>query len=124
MRLALLAVLGTLAAGGAFAETADARPDLTVRAVLPGCRSLITSHGIPTSTEAGFCSGMIDSLLYLGPALPGDLCFSVPMDVPRLRVVQAIVEEIEPVYPSARDNHFRALAIEVLEYRWPCRPAY
>lgn len=123
MRLTLIVILCGLVAGPAFAEMPDARPDLTVRAVLPGCRSLLASQGMPASAEAGFCSGMIDSLLYLGPALPGDLCFSVPMDVPRLRVVEAIVEEVAAVYPSAKENHFRALAIEVLEYRWPCRPA-
>lgn len=121
MRLALIIALAAITAGPALAEMPDERPDLTVRAVLPGCRALVASHGIPTSPEAGFCSGMIDSLLYLGPLLPGDLCFTIPLDVSRLRVLQAIVAEIEAVYPTAKENHFRGLAVEVMEYRWPCR---
>lgn len=64
---------------------------------------------------------MIDSLLYLGEVLPAGLCFAVPLEVPQRRVVQAIVEEIEAVYPLVKENHFRALALEVLQYRWPCR---
>jgi hypothetical protein len=46
---------------------------------------------------------------------------ALPADVPRDRIVQAIVEEIEPLYPSIKEQHFRALALDVLQYRWPCR---
>jgi hypothetical protein len=121
MRALMMVLVGLTLGGGALAETPDARPDVTVRAVLPGCRSLVASQGIPTSVEAGFCSGMIDSLLYLGEVLAPDLCFAVPLDVPQYRVVQAIVQEIEAVYPSVKQNHFRALALEVLQYKWRCR---
>ena len=93
---------------------------MTVAAVLPGCRSLVETQGIPKSSEAAFCNGMIDALLYLGEMLPPDLCYAVPVDIPRHRVVEAIVEEIEQVYPSVKLQHFRALAIDVLEYKWPC----
>ena len=72
MRFALIVVLIGLAAGHAFAETPDSRPDLTVRAVLPGCRSLVASQGIPSTVEAGFCSGMIDLV-------------AIPMSCPILR---------------------------------------
>jgi hypothetical protein len=30
------------------------------------------------------------------------------------------VAEIEPVYASVKHQHFRALAIDVLVYKWPC----
>jgi hypothetical protein len=53
--------------------------------------------------------------------IPTDFCFAVPFDIPHDRVVAAIVDEIEPIYPSVRQQHFRALAIEVLEFKWPCR---
>ena len=121
MRAMAMVLLGLAVSGGAFAEPPAARPDVSVRSVLPGCRSLMATQGIPTSAEAGFCSGMINSLLYLGEVLPGGLCFAVPLEVPQRRVVQAIVEEIDAVYPSVKENHFRALALEVLQYRWPCR---
>jgi hypothetical protein len=121
MRLGLTIVLAGLTIGhAALAEPPDARPDVTVEAVLPGCRSLVATQGVPTSSEAGFCSGLIDALLYLGAILPPDFCYAVPLDIPQHRVVAAIVEEIEPVYPSVRGQHFRALAIDVLEYKWPC----
>ena len=122
MRLALTIVLTGLAIGHAvLAETPGARLDVTVRAVLPGCRSLVATRGIATSTEAAFCSGMIDALLYIGELLPPDYCYSVPLDMPRHQVVQAIVGEIEEVYPSVKAQHFRGLALEILHYRWPCR---
>lgn len=121
MRALVTILVGLVVSSAAFAEPPNARPDVTVRSVLPGCRSLVAAQGIPTSAEAGFCSGMIDSLLYLGEVLPGGLCFAVPLEVPQHRVVQAIVQEIEAVYPSVKESHFRALALEVLQYRWPCR---
>ena len=121
MRLALTIVRAGLAIGqAALAEAPAARPEVTVRAVLPGCRSLVATQGIPTSAEAGFCSGMIDALLYLDTQLPRDFCYAVPFDIPHSRVVQAIVEEIDEVYPSVKENHFRALALDVLLYKWPC----
>ncbi len=117
----LAAVLAGLASGqAALAKSPPARPAVTVEAVLPGCRSLVATEGVPTSSEAGFCSGLIDGLLYLGAMIPADFCFVVPPRVPHHRIVAAIVEEIEPIYASVKQQHFRALAIEVLEYKWPC----
>jgi len=103
-----------------LAEPPPTRPAVTVEAVLPGCRSLVATQGVPTSSEAGFCSGLIDGLLYLGAMIPADFCFVVPPRVPHHRVVAAIVDEIEPIYPLVKHQHFRALAIDVLEYKWPC----
>jgi hypothetical protein len=120
MRLGLAIILARMALGQALAESPPARPAVTVEAVLPGCRSLVATEGIPASSEAGFCSGLIDGLLYLGAMIPADFCFVVPLDVPHYRIVAAIVEEIEPIYPSVKRQHFRALAIDVLEYKWPC----
>jgi hypothetical protein len=121
VRLGLTIVLAGLATGqAALAEPPPARPAVTVEAVLPGCRSLIATQGVPTSSEAGFCSGLIDGLLYLGAMIPADFCFVVPQRVPHHQVVAAIVEEIEPIYASVKQQHFRALAIDVLEYKWPC----
>jgi hypothetical protein len=121
LTIVLATVLAGLAIGQvALAEAPPARPAVTVEAVLPGCRSLVATQGVPTSSEAGFCSGLIDGLLYLGAMIPADFCFVVPPGVPQHRVVAAIVEEIEAVYPSVKQQHFRALAIDVLEYKWPC----
>ena len=122
LTIVVLAVVLTGSAIGhaALAEPPPARPAVTVEAVLPGCRSLVATQGVPTSSEAGFCSGLIDGLLYLGAIIPADFCFVVPLHVPHHRVVAAIVEEIEPIYPSVKQQHFRALAIDVLEYKWPC----
>ena len=121
MRLALTIVLSALLIGhAASAEPRGARPDVTVGAVLQGCRSFVATDGIARSAEAGFCNGLVDALLYLGEQLPPDFCYSVPLDVPRHQVVREIVEEIEQVYPSVKAHHFRALALEVLVYKWPC----
>ena len=122
LTIVLAIVLDGLAIGhSALAEPPDARPDVTVADVLPGCRALVATQGVPTSREAAFCSGMIDALQYLGALLPADFCYSVPLDIPHHRVAEAIVEEIEQVYQSVKQQHFRALALEVLEYKWPCR---
>jgi hypothetical protein len=125
VRPALTIVLAIVLAGSAIGHAASAelreRPDVTVAAVLPGCRSLVATQGVPRSSEAAFCNGMIDALLYLGEMLPPDFCYAVPADIPRHRVVEAIVEEIEQVYPSVKAQHFRALALDVLQYKWPCR---
>jgi hypothetical protein len=123
MRLTLVAALAALTVGQAAAqgEPAAARPDPTVRAILPGCRSLVATQGIALSVEAALCNGLIDGLLYLGELLPPDFCYAVPVDTPRVRVVGAIVDEIEDVYPRVKEQHFRALALEVLQYKWPCR---
>jgi hypothetical protein len=121
VRAGLAIVLAGLAVGqAALADPSSGRPAETVEAVLPGCRSLVATQGIPTSIEAGFCSGLIDGLLYLGAMIPADFCFVVPARVPHHGVVAAILEEIEPIYASVKQHHFRALAIDVLEYRWPC----
>jgi hypothetical protein len=121
-RLALTIGLAAGAiASAALAEPVGARVDVTARAMLPGCRSLVATQGVAISAEAAFCSGTIDALLYLGELLPPDYCYAVPLDLPRHRVVQAIVDEIEQVYPSVKEQHFRGLALEVLHYRWPCR---
>lgn len=121
VRLGLaIALAGLTVDHAALAEPPAARPAVTVEDVLPGCRSLVATQGVPTSSEAAFCSGMIDALLFLGAILPPDFCYVVPLDVPHHRVAAAIVEEIEPVYLSVKGQHFRALAIDVLEYRWPC----
>ena len=122
VRLCLTIVLAGLAIGQAApADVRPVRPPVTVEAVLPGCRSLVATQGVPTSSEAGFYSGLVDGLLYLGGMIPADFCFVVPPRVPHHKVVAAIVEEIEPIYGSVRLQHFRALAIEVLEHRWPCQ---
>lgn len=120
VRVVVAAGLVMATGGVAAAEPPLAGVPVTVEAVLPGCRSLLATGGVPTSSEAGFCSGLIDGLLYLGAMIPADFCFVVPPRVPHHRVVAAIVEEIEAVYVSVRQQHFRALAIDVLEYRWPC----
>ena len=120
---ALLLVLAALAAApdaGAEPPRTPARPAVTVETILPGCRSLLAAEGVPTTAEAGFCSGLIDGLLYLGAMIPADFCFVVPPDIPHHRVVAAIVAEIESVYASVRLQHFKGLAIDVLEYKWPC----
>jgi hypothetical protein len=115
-----IALVGSVVVRVVQAEPLQARPPITVEAVLPGCRSLVATEGVPTSSEAGFCSGLIDGLLYLGSMVPMDFCFVVPFEIPHNRVVAAIVDEIEAIYPSVRQQHFRALAIEVLEFKWPC----
>jgi hypothetical protein len=121
VRVDLAIVLAGLAIGqAALAESPPARPAVTVEAVLPGCRSLVATQGVPTSSEAGFCSGLIDGLMYLGAMIPADFCLVVPPHVPHHQVIAAIVEEIEPIYASVKQQHFRALAIDVLEYKWPC----
>jgi hypothetical protein len=107
----------------AKSESARLPPDPTVKAVLPGCQSLADTKGVPATREAAFCSGMIDILLYLGEMLPSDFCYAVPIDVPRQQVVQAIVREIEGVYMTVANHHFRALALEVLQFNWPCHYA-
>ncbi len=120
MRALALAALVIAPAAWAEPPPPPARPAVAVETVLPGCRSLLATKGVPTTAEAGFCAGLIDGLLYLGAMIPADFCFVVPPDVPHHRVVAAIVEEIEPVYASVKAQHFRALAIDVLEYKWPC----
>lgn len=120
--IGLMILLGSPALGQrAGADAAAAPVDPTVRSVLPGCRLLVATYGIPASGEAAFCSGLIDGLLYLGEVLPEDLCYAVPLDVPRLRVVSVIVDAIDGIYPAVKDQHFRALALDVLHYEWPCR---
>lgn len=121
LRLLLTIVFAGLAIGpAAVADVRPARPPVTVEAVVPGCRSLVERQGVPLSSEAGYCSGLIKGLLYLGALLPEDYCFVVPHYVPHDQVVAAILEEIEPVYETVKLEHFMALAIDVLEQTWPC----
>jgi hypothetical protein len=105
----------------ASADLAGSAPDASAKAVLPGCRALVDTKGVAKSPEVEFCGGTIDALLYLGELLPQDYSYCVPLGLPRYQVVQAIVEEIEAVYPSVEKQLFKGLALEVLHYRWPCR---
>ncbi|MBN9088081.1 MAG: hypothetical protein J0J01_14320 [Reyranella sp.] len=90
--------------------------------MLPGCLELVRSKGTVDSAPARFCSGTIDVLLYLGELLPDDYSSCVPLDIPHYRVVQAVVDEVEAVYPSVHNQLFKGLALEVLHDKWPCRP--
>jgi hypothetical protein len=117
----LLVALAIARAASAEPPAPPARPAVTIEAILPGCRSLLATEGVPTTAAAGFCGGLIDGLLYLGAMIPADFCFVVPANVPHHRVVAAIVAEIEPIYASVKLQHFKGLAIDVLEYKWPCQ---
>jgi hypothetical protein len=66
-------------------------------------------------------SGTVDALLYLGKLLPQEYSYCVPLNIPRYQIVQAIVDEIESVYPSVERQLFKGLALEILHYGWPCR---
>ena len=96
--------------------------EASVAAVLPGCLELARSRGTAQSPAARFCNGTIDVLLYLGELLPEDYSSCVPLDIPRHQVVQAVADEVEAVYPAVHNQLFKGLALEVLHYRWPCRP--
>lgn len=120
----LIALILALAIVGVAASRAESLPptsESTASAMLPGCLEVVRSKGTADSPGARFCSGTIDVLLYLGELLPDDYSSCVPLDIPRHQVVQAVVDEIEPVYPSVHNQLFKGLALEVLHYRWPCR---
>jgi hypothetical protein len=122
VRFVLLSVWSVLMLlRSAAADIAGAIPDASAKAVLPGCRAILASSGTMASPEAAFCSGTVDALLYLGELLPADYRYCVPLDVPRHQVIQAIVREIEEVYPSVEKQLFKGLALEVLHFVWPCR---
>lgn len=118
---ALAAALCGLAASAA-GETVPPRPDPTVHAVFPGCREIAETRGESRSDAAAFCNGAIDGVLYLGEMLPGDFCYAVPLDLPRHEVIAAIVREIEPILESVGNQNFLGLALDVLHWKWPCRP--
>jgi hypothetical protein len=113
------AIFATIAS--AAADIAGGIPDASTKAMMPGCRAIVQSKGAGTSADAAFCSGTIDALLYLGELLPEDYCYAVPLDLPRHRVVEIVLSEIEAVYSSVEQQLFKGLAIEVLRYYWPCR---
>jgi hypothetical protein len=118
---ALGAALCSLAAAAA-GETLPRRPDPTVRAVFPGCREIVATRGEARSDAAAFCNGAIDGVLYLGEMLPGDFCYAVPLDLPRHEVIAEVVREIEPILESVGNQNFLGLALDVLHWKWPCRP--
>ena len=122
-RLVALAFLLAVLGGACRAETPHPTSETTAAAMLPGCLELVRSKGTADSPGARFCSGTIDTLLYLGELLPDDYSSCVPLDIPRHQVVQAVVDEVEAVYPSVHNQLFKGLALEVLHYRWPCRPS-
>jgi len=123
MRILVALVLSLAVLDGACkAETPHPTSDSSAAAMLPGCLELVRSKGTAQSPGARFCSGTIDTLLYLGELLPDDYSSCVPLDIPRYQVVQAVVDEVEAVYPSVHNQLFKGLALEVLHYRWPCRP--
>lgn len=119
--VALGVALCSLAAPAA-GEGAPRRPDPTVRAVFPGCREFAATRGESQLDIAAFCSGAIDGVLYLGEMLPDDFCYAVPLDLPRHEVIAEIVHEIEPILEAVGNQNFLGLALDVLHWKWPCRP--
>ena len=118
--IALVLSLAALA-GPCKAESPPPTSESSAAAMLPGCLELVRSKGTAESPGARFCSGTIDVLLYLGELLPEDYSSCVPLDIPRHQVVQAVIDEVEAVYPSVHNQLFKGLALEVLHYKWPCR---
>lgn len=97
------------------------RPDPTVKAILPGCRSLLHRADAIGLEEAGLCSGVVDSLLYIGELLPVDYRSCVPLRLARHDILQAIVEDLDALSPEFDRQNFKGMVLEILHYRWPCR---
>jgi hypothetical protein len=122
MKLLIALVLSFAALSGTCkAESPHPTSESSAASMLPGCLELVHSKGTAQSPGARFCSGTIDTLLYLGELLPDDYSSCVPLDIPCYQVVQTVVDEVEAVYPSVHNQLFKGLALEVLHYRWPCR---
>src|SRR4051812_34723001 len=79
----------------ARSQVALATPDPTVQAALPGCHAVADRDGTTSSLDAGFCSGVIDTLLYLGELLPEDYRYCVPLDLSRQEIIHVMVSEME-----------------------------
>lgn len=120
----LAALLGLHGAGAdvqrAYAQALD-KPDPTVGAYLPGCRSFLEHVDSIGSEGAGLCSGAVDALLYIGELLPADYRFCVPLRVTRHEIVASIVEDIDALQPEAARQDFKGMVLSILRFRWPCR---
>jgi hypothetical protein len=117
---AALVTVAWLPVSSAHAQALD-KPEPSVTARLPGCRSFLEGADTKHAEGAGLCAGTVDALLYIGELLPADYRFCVPLRVPRHEVVAALVEDIDALRPEADRQDFKGIAMAILHYRWPCR---
>lgn len=97
------------------------RPDPTVKTFLPGCRALVHRADAIGLEEAGLCTGVVDTLLYIGELLPPDYRSCVPLGLARHAILRAIVDDLDSLSPAVDHQDFKGMVLEILHYRWPCR---
>ena len=99
-----------------------AHDDSTVRENLPGCQAAIDDQATVADRvgAAGRCTGIIETLIFLGGRLPADLQFCVPRSIRYYEVIRLIAEKLEEQYGIVENQSFTISAMAILHTRWPC----
>jgi hypothetical protein len=106
----VLMLASTLINGGAQAS------DGSANSRMPGCRPAVNSDlTIFTVMNVGFCNGVIDTLMVLGPLLN----FCPPADATTGQGTRVVVQYIDSK-PARLNEDFDALAVEAMRKAWPC----
>jgi hypothetical protein len=116
----VLAALIVLPGSLSRSQSYDEKPGPTVKAHLPGCRTIVEFNDVIGSEGVGLCGGVVDALLYVGELLPQDYRSCVPLRVPRREVIRTIVEDLDGMYAVAENENFKGLVLAILHHRWPC----
>ena len=105
-----------------IASSGEARRDPPVQESLPGCHAAIADDATVADRidGAGRCSGVVETLIYLGSMLPDHLRSCVPSSVLYHEAVRRVTDHLEQNYGSTERQSFKSAAIDVLRKLWPC----
>ena len=99
-----------------------ARDDSTVRENLPGCQAAIDDQATVADRvgAAGRCTGIIETLIFLGGRLPADLQFCVPGQSATMKSFGSSPTNSKSSMGLWRTESFTISAMAILHTRWPC----
>ncbi len=115
MRLAIASVLAALLVNPAPVQAIPAF------AVIGGCRDFVGEDKARKELfGAGYCNGIITTLMNYGHQLPVDLRFCLPDDMTNGRAIKFLIEMADKKEPPL-EMSFETFVITNMRIVWPCK---
>jgi hypothetical protein len=117
----LLCLIEAALIGSATAQS-NVQEDTSANLAFLGCKAF--AEGRATNAQlvnaAGFCSGVVHGLAYVGNVLPPEYEFCAPPTSTARQLARVVINYIE-ARPQRMHEDFRMLTLEAFHYAWPCK---